>query len=108
MHHERLSSESSDPYADDQTVASSLPTVIQQIENEFIQPDPVIILETVSETSYAETGLHENVLIVPKLPEAAEDGALFECPFCFTIVSGIRNRNQWKYVPFLPHNTHFS
>lgn len=42
----------------------------------------------VSQTSYAQTLLNgEDGMIVPPPPTKSEDGAPFECPYCFVIIS---------------------
>ncbi|KAJ5719361.1 Zinc finger C2H2 [Penicillium malachiteum] len=48
-----------------------------------------------SQTSYAQTILHGSEgMVLPPLPKDAADGASFECPYCFLIIS-ISNRKAW-------------
>jgi hypothetical protein len=104
-HHDRIANLDAPSVPEDTgTVVSSLPTVAKQ--NEGLQAPArhdIIELENqsdagASETSYAETVASGNALFVPMLPEAAQDGALFECPYCFMIIGGIHGRLRWKYV----------
>lgn len=87
---------------DTATVVSSLPTVAKQ-DQDPAAPMKSEILDSdnkseagASQTSYAETVANEDTLFIPKMPEAAQDGALFECPYCFMIIGGIQSRFQWK------------
>jgi hypothetical protein len=102
-HHERIASrEVSNVSEDNGTVVSSLPTVIKQDQGLQASVKPEIVEADnrseagVSETSYDETVAGENVSLVPKMPEAALQGAMFECPYCFMIIGGIHSRLQWK------------
>jgi hypothetical protein len=107
-HHERIARvEVADAPGDTGTVVSSLPTLLMQHQELWTSATPEIPeADTrsdtgVSETSYAETIADEHALFVPTMPEAAQGGAVFECPHCFMLVRGIYNRLQWKYVCFL-------
>lgn len=102
-HHERIASlEVSNVPEDTGTIVSSLPTVAKQDQGFQASVKPEIVEldnqseDGISETSYAETIVGENALFVPKLPEAAQGGAMFECPYCFMIIGGIHSRLQWK------------
>jgi hypothetical protein len=106
-HHERIARvEVVDATGDTGTVVSSLPTLLRQHQELWTSvtpgfPDADTQSDTgVSETSYAETVADEHALFVPIMPEAAQGGAVFECPYCFMLVRGIHNRLQWKYVYF--------
>lgn len=102
-HHERTASLGvSNVPEDTGTVVSSLPTVAKQYQGlrasaipEIAEPDNQSDAG-VSETSYAKTISSENALFVPEMPEAAQGGAIFECPYCFMIIGGIHSRSQWK------------
>ena len=102
-HHERVARpEVSDGIDDSETVVSSLPTVVKQDQGLLVS-ELLSNLEDRSDagesvTSYAETVAGDDALLVPKMPEAALDGAMFECPYCFAIIDGIHTRPQWKYV----------
>lgn len=102
-HHEQIASvELSNVPEDTGTVVSSLPTAAKQDPGIHISQDPDIpepdnqLEDAISETSYAETIACENILPFPKMPDTAQGGSMFECPFCFMIIGGIRNRSQWK------------
>ncbi|KAJ5697544.1 Zinc finger C2H2 [Penicillium malachiteum] len=48
-----------------------------------------------SQTSYAQTILHGSEgMVLPPPPKDAADGASFECPYCFLIIT-IANRKAW-------------
>lgn len=46
--------------------------------------------------SYTETVADEGMLSVSPMPDQAKGGSLFECPFCFMIISGIRDRMEME------------
>jgi hypothetical protein len=97
-HHQRLTASDDrniEEGAAEVTVVSSLPTVARQDKVPSIEND-MPILDEGSVTSYAETVFNQDTLCTPKMPEAAIDGAAFECPYCFMIVSQIHNKLQWK------------
>jgi hypothetical protein len=115
VHQERIASqEVSNVPEDTGTVVSSLPTVAKQDQGlhvsmipEAVEPDNQSEAG-VSETSYTETIAGNDTLLVPKMPEDAEGGAMFECPYCFMIIGGIHSRLQWKYVLGLLQDDHKS
>jgi hypothetical protein len=75
---------------DNQTVASSLPGVVDAIQNSDQFEDDTSV------TSYARTDITtSNSISVPLMPREAESGEPFECPFCFNIVI-VRSQNEWK------------
>ena len=85
----------------DGPVVSSLPTVVKQDQGvrAFLQATATADHQSDSGdslTSYAETVAGEDVLLVPKMPEAAQEGGLFQCPYCYMILGNIHNRLQWK------------
>jgi hypothetical protein len=103
VHQERIAShEVANVPEDTATVVSSLPTVAKQDQGlHTLMKSEVVELDNqseagISETSYAETIAGIDTLLVPKMPEAAEGGAIFECPYCFMIIGGIHSRLQWK------------
>lgn len=91
-HHDIIANhEASGGPEDTGTVVSSLPTVAKDnqglealIRHDFIKLE-IQSDAGASETSYAETVASGNTLFVPRLPDATQDGALFECPYCFMI-----------------------
>ena len=102
-HHERIASlEVSNAPTDIETVVSSLPTMAKQGQwlqaklNSGTDESDIQSEAGVSETSYAETTMGENTLLFPKVPEAAQDGAMFECPYCFMIIGSVYSKFQWK------------
>jgi hypothetical protein len=107
-HHERIATvevlNTARDTGDTGTEVSSLPTLAKQHQESWASTTPEVLgadnqSDTeISETSYAETVAGEHALLVPIMPEAAQGGAVFECPFCFMLIRGIYNRIQWKYV----------
>ena len=81
---------------DDRTVASSLPTEAKRNPTFAVQIDDDSDTG-ISQTSFATTKTGGYAALVPKMPDAAQDGKFFECPLCFTMTV-VRSRIQWKYV----------
>ena len=76
------------------TVASSLPTIVKKIDHIDLTED------SGSETDISEAPTATSVndttdLRLPPLPQDAQDGAPFECPLCFMIIS-VHSTRSWK------------
>ncbi|KAJ5629739.1 Zinc finger C2H2 [Penicillium herquei] len=70
------------------------------VATEFVEISPSATDEwesqtVTSQTSYAQTILHGSEgMVLPPPPKDAADGASFECPYCFLIIT-IANRKAW-------------
>ncbi|KAL9014678.1 MAG: hypothetical protein Q9173_000674 [Seirophora scorigena] len=51
-----------------------------------------------TQTSYASTLTGGSRVTVPAAPEASTDGAPFECPYCYCIVTAPNSRSWWRHV----------
>ena len=76
------------------TVASSLPTVLKEMDYLDLSEDSGSEAGF-SEASTATSANDTMKLRVPPLPKAAQDGMPFECPLCFMIIS-VRSTRSWK------------
>jgi hypothetical protein len=81
---------------DDQTAASSLPSLSQLETLDVMKLQFDNDSESgMSRTSYATTNPQSSALSVPKIPDNVNTWDPFECPFCFCITVA-RNRKDWK------------
>ncbi|KAL8957876.1 MAG: hypothetical protein Q9193_004961 [Seirophora villosa] len=51
-----------------------------------------------TQTSYASTLISGSRITVPAAPEASKNGAAFECPYCYCIVTAPNSRSWWRHV----------
>lgn len=84
---------------EDQTDGQSA-ILSETVATEFVEVPPAAkdnleLLTVTSQTSYAPTILNgTGVTVLPSPPKDSADGAPFECPYCFVIIT-ITNRRAW-------------
>ncbi|OQE23428.1 hypothetical protein PENFLA_c011G00274 [Penicillium flavigenum] len=84
---------------EDQTDGQSA-KLSETVATEFVETAPaekgdLEFLTVASQTSYAQTILNgAEGTVLPSPPKESADGAPFECPYCFVIIS-ITNRRAW-------------
>ena len=70
-------------------------TVATNIRDWDIDCDETASNSGISQTSYASTLLSGGHIIIPAPPKASNDGAPFECPYCYTVIT-VKNRAAWN------------
>ncbi|KAL8966516.1 MAG: hypothetical protein Q9183_003341, partial [Haloplaca sp. 2 TL-2023] len=70
-------------------------TVATNIRNWNIDFDDTASNSGISQTSYASTLLSGDHITIPAPPKASNDGAPFECPYCYIVIT-VKNRAAWN------------
>ncbi|CAG8169032.1 unnamed protein product [Penicillium nalgiovense] len=80
---------------DSQSAKLSETVATEFVENAPAEKGELEFLTVASQTSYAQTILNgAEGTVLPSPPKESADGAPFECPYCFVIIS-ITNRRAW-------------
>ncbi|KAL8866992.1 MAG: hypothetical protein Q9174_005949, partial [Haloplaca sp. 1 TL-2023] len=70
-------------------------TVATNVRNWNIDFDETASNSGISQTSYASTLLSGGHITVPAPPKASNNGAPFECPYCYVVIT-VKSRMNWN------------